>query len=87
MIYTLTLTHTEIWKIRKECLWSVMSQNPDKEPMITDVCVPLSELPKLIAASRKLTDASFLHAPMIAHAGESLLYGYNGHFLAIIILD
>lgn len=48
--------------------------------MITDVCVPLSELPKLITASRELTDASFLHAPMIAHAGD-------GNFHALIMFD
>jgi hypothetical protein len=41
-IYKAT-TSTEaasIWKLRKECLWSVMSQYPDRDPMITDVCVP-----------------------------------------------
>ena len=26
-----------IWRVRKECLWSAMSQHPDCEPMITDV--------------------------------------------------
>lgn len=59
-----------IWKTRKECLWSVMSQRPDMEPMITDVCVPLSNLPKLIQESREEIDKSFLHAPVIAHAGD-----------------
>lgn len=29
-----------IWKLRKECLWSAMSQYPERDPMITDVCVP-----------------------------------------------
>ena len=59
-----------VWKTRKECLWSVMSQRPDMEPMITDVCVPLSALPTLIAETRKELDASFLHCPIIAHAGD-----------------
>ncbi len=59
-----------IWKTRKECLWSVMSQRPGMEPMITDVCVPLSRLPTLIAETRKELDASFLHCPIIAHAGD-----------------
>ena len=40
------------------------------EPMITDVCVPLSSLPSLIAESRKELDKSFLHCPVIAHAGD-----------------
>merc|ERR1719198_46389 len=38
--------------------------------MITDVCVPLSNLPKLIQESREEIDKSFLHAPVIAHAGD-----------------
>ena len=38
--------------------------------MITDVCVPLSRLPTLIAETRKELDASFLHCPIIAHAGD-----------------
>jgi D-lactate dehydrogenase (cytochrome) len=59
-----------IWKTRKECLWSSMSQRPELEPMITDVCVPLSNLPTLIQESRKELDASFLHCPVIAHAGD-----------------
>ena len=31
-----------LWKARKEALWSIMGAYPDREPMITDVCVPLS---------------------------------------------
>lgn len=31
-----------LWKARKEALWSIMAAYPSKEPMITDVCVPLS---------------------------------------------
>ena len=31
-----------LWKARKEALWSIMAAYPSREPMITDVCVPLS---------------------------------------------
>jgi D-lactate dehydrogenase (cytochrome) len=33
---------TALWKARKEALWSIMGAYPNREPMITDVCVPLS---------------------------------------------
>lgn len=33
---------TALWKARKEALWSIMGAYPSREPMITDVCVPLS---------------------------------------------
>ena len=38
-------------RARKEALWSACAAYPDKEAMITDVCVPLSNLPKLIGQS------------------------------------
>lgn len=31
-----------LWQARKEALWSIMGAYPSREPMITDVCVPLS---------------------------------------------
>ena len=48
--------------------------------MITDACVPLSRLPDLIAMTRQEIDASFLPAPVIAHAGD-------GNFHVLIMLD
>jgi D-lactate dehydrogenase (cytochrome) len=68
------------WKTRKECLWSTMSQRPGLEPMITDVCVPLSRLPELISETRTELDASPLHCPIIAHAGD-------GNFHVLIMFD
>ena len=70
----------QVWKTRKECLWSTMSQHPGTEPMITDVCVPLSRLAELIAETRLELDASPLHCPLIAHAGD-------GNFHALIMFD
>jgi FAD/FMN-containing dehydrogenase len=37
--------------------------------MITDACVPLSRLSELITVTRAALDASWLPAPIIAHAG------------------
>lgn len=37
-----------LWRARKEALWSACAAYPDKEAMITDVCVPLSNLPRII---------------------------------------
>ena len=59
-----------LWKLRKECLWSAMSAYPDCEAMITDVCVPLTKLPELIAQTRAEIDKSILPCPIIAHAGD-----------------
>jgi D-lactate dehydrogenase (cytochrome) len=37
-----------LWRARKEALWSACAAYPEKEAMITDVCVPLSNLPRII---------------------------------------
>ena len=34
----------DLWRYRKECLWSAMACYPDKEPMITDTAVSLTRL-------------------------------------------
>lgn len=58
----------QLWRQRKEALWSLMGLYPDLECMITDVCVPVSRLSDLISASKRELDASPLPAPIVAHA-------------------
>jgi hypothetical protein len=47
-----------------------MSAYPDKEPMITDACVPLSKLPDIMMLTKQDLDLSTLCAPIVAHAGQ-----------------
>mmetsp|Transcript_6644 Transcript_6644/g.14550 ORF Transcript_6644/g.14550 Transcript_6644/m.14550 type:complete len:216 (-) Transcript_6644:286-933(-) len=61
---------TALWTVRKECLWSAMSVYPDREPMITDVCVPLTKLPDLILETKRSIEKTTLPCPIIAHAGD-----------------
>lgn len=72
----------QFWKFRKECLWSAMSQYPDHEPMITDVCVPLTKLPDLIHNTKERIAHSNLPCPIIAHAGNCSILLF--HILTII---
>ena len=60
----------QMWALRKGCLWSTMAMYPDREPMITDVCVPLSQLPELIEETKAELDRSPLPCPIVAHAGD-----------------
>lgn len=69
-----------MWRARKEALWSAGAEYPDKEAMITDVCVPLSKLPDLIERSKAEIIESSLPAPLVAHAGD-------GNFHAFIMFD
>ena len=59
----------QLWRKRKEAIWATMGMYPDREPMVTDACVPLSGLPELISASRQWLDDSGLPSPILAHAG------------------
>uniref|UniRef100_A0A7N0TQF5 D-lactate dehydrogenase (cytochrome) n=1 Tax=Kalanchoe fedtschenkoi TaxID=63787 RepID=A0A7N0TQF5_KALFE len=70
----------ELWKVRKEALWACFAMEPTFEAMITDVCVPLSQLAELIAVSKKELDASRLVCTVIAHAGD-------GNFHTVILFD
>jgi len=85
-IYTATseAETKQFWKFRKECLWSAMSQYPDYEPMITDVCVPLTKLPDLIHETKLRIDQSTLPCPIIAHAGTRILLSFGSVCMLIL---
>ena len=70
----------EFWRFRKECLWSAMACNNNRQPMITDVCVPLSKLPSLMEESMVKILESKLNCPIVAHAGD-------GNFHVFIFFD
>ncbi|KAJ4979802.1 hypothetical protein NE237_010582 [Protea cynaroides] len=70
----------ELWKIRKEALWACFAMEPSFEAMISDVCVPLSQLAELISRSKQELDASPLVCTVIAHAGD-------GNFHTLILFD
>ncbi|XP_058105737.1 D-lactate dehydrogenase [cytochrome], mitochondrial isoform X2 [Magnolia sinica] len=70
----------ELWKIRKEALWACFAMEPNSEAMISDVCVPLSQLADCISRSKKELDASPLVCTVIAHAGD-------GNFHTVILFD
>ncbi|KAL5708939.1 D-lactate dehydrogenase (cytochrome) [Ranunculus cassubicifolius] len=70
----------ELWKLRKEALWSCFAMKPNHEAMIVDACVPLSRLAETITKAKEAIDASPLDCPVIAHAGD-------GNFHALILFD
>ncbi|XP_021721298.1 D-lactate dehydrogenase [cytochrome], mitochondrial-like [Chenopodium quinoa] len=70
----------ELWKMRKEALWACFAMEPEYEAMISDVCVPLSQLAELISKSKEVLDASPLICAVVAHAGD-------GNFHTLILFD
>ncbi|GLT88389.1 hypothetical protein SLE2022_064160 [Rubroshorea leprosula] len=70
----------ELWKIRKEALWACFALKPGLDAMITDVCVPLSNLADLISSSKEEMNSSPIVGTILAHAGD-------GNFHTIILFD
>lgn len=66
----------QMWRARKEALWSTQAAYPDREVMITDVCVPLSNLADLIGQTKDEIQASFLPSPLVAHAGDGNFHAF-----------
>ena len=67
---------TAMWRARKEALWSAGAAYPDREVMITDVCVPLSKLAQMIGQTKDEIAASFLPSPLVAHAGDGNFHSF-----------
>ncbi|KAA1112208.1 hypothetical protein PGTUg99_013411 [Puccinia graminis f. sp. tritici] len=68
----------EIWHARKVCLWSTLDYMPGHRAWTTDVCVPISHLPRLISETKTDIEARNLKATMLGHVGD-------GNFHCIIL--
>ncbi|OAV98535.1 hypothetical protein PTTG_25581 [Puccinia triticina 1-1 BBBD Race 1] len=68
----------EIWHARKVCLWSTLDYIPGHRAWTTDVCVPISHLPRLISETKTDIEARKLKATMLGHVGD-------GNFHCIIL--
>ena len=53
----------DLWYARKAALWSALDYLPGSRCITTDVCVPISNFPKLIAETKDDMDKSNLIAP------------------------
>jgi D-lactate dehydrogenase (cytochrome) len=68
----------ELWRARKEALWSAPILQPGATVLITDACVPISRLSECLAETEKDIAESGLYAPLVAHAGDG-----NFHLFAL----
>ena len=70
----------ELWEARKVALWAAAEAEPGRVLATTDVCVPLSALPELLAAMEAQVAAGPLAARVraVAHAAD----GNAHHFIA-----
>ncbi|WP_428929445.1 FAD-binding oxidoreductase [Marinibacterium sp. SX1] len=72
--------YAALWALRHSALYAARSLRPGCLSLSTDVCVPVSELPGIIAAIQAEIDAEGVIAPLHGHVGD-------GNFHLVMLFD
>ncbi len=70
----------KLWEARHEAAFAINELNPDKKPMTTDVCVPISELPGALSHARDTIASRGLDGAILGHVGD-------GNYHAVFPVD
>jgi D-lactate dehydrogenase (cytochrome) len=62
----------DLWRARKVALWSALAYVPGSRCWTTDVCVPMSQFPTLVAETKADLDSLGVIAPIVGHAGDGV---------------
>lgn len=74
-----TKARNKLWEARHNAAYAFIHGNPGKKQMITDVCVPISELAGAIRDGREAIEASGLAGGIVGHVGDG-----NYHMLLMV---
>lgn len=77
---TKTEDRTKLWEARHNALYAALALAPGKQGLITDVCVPISQLAEAVKGTKADLAASATVAPMVGHVGD-------GNFHLIMLVD
>lgn len=69
-----------LWRARHDHFYASLALRPGSRAVTTDVCVPISNLPECILATRRDLDATPLLATMAGHVGD-------GNFHVMFVID
>lgn len=75
-----TEARAQLWKARHNAGFAALSLRPGARPWSTDVCVPISQLPDCIEATKRDIAALPFPAIVLGHVGD-------GNFHVILLLD
>ena len=70
----------QLWEARHNLAYAYVHGYPGKKLMITDVCLPISELAGAIAYARETLDSSGLTGGIVGHVGD-------GNFHTLLMVD
>jgi D-lactate dehydrogenase (cytochrome) len=77
---TRTEDRNRLWTARDNTLYAGTGLRPGSKAVITDVCVPVSQLADCLVATKRDIAASGLIAPIVGHVGD-------GNFHTLILVD
>lgn len=73
-------SRAQLWDVRHNLAYAFIHKSPSKKMMVTDVCVPISELADSIEDARLSIDQSGLDGAILGHVGD-------GNYHVIFMLD
>jgi len=75
-----TEVRNRLWKARHSIFWATVQARPGHRVISTDVCVPITKLPDLIAQTKLDVQKTGSFAPILGHVGD-------GNFHALIMFN
>ncbi|MCZ2258311.1 FAD-binding protein [Sporosarcina sp. G11-34] len=77
-----TRSQNQLWEARHNVAYAYIHTSPGKKMMVTDVCLPLSQLAGGIEYAKKLMDDYLLEGGIVGHVGDG-----NYHVLLMLNMD
>jgi D-lactate dehydrogenase (cytochrome) len=75
-----TEERTRLWQARHDIWWAALALRPGSQGVPTDICVPISQLPDVIARAQQDVAELGLVAPLCGHIGD-------GNFHLCVLVD
>jgi D-lactate dehydrogenase (cytochrome) len=61
---------TALWKMRHNSFYACKAMYPDRSPVVTDVCVPISRLAQAVEETVAEIEAAGIPGPIVGHVGD-----------------
>ena len=75
-----TEDRTALWTLRHNGYYAILASRPGARAIVTDICVPISNLAQAVEETRQDIEASDITGPILGHVGD-------GNFHAILLID